>query len=248
MSLQGRFMTALKKMTGREIVPSFCSTMMDWSLNNLKTGGFAPRVALDLGAYQGEWTRLFTDIFPHASVLMVEPQEGQEELLHAVLRDRPLCQYRRALLGRTNGVHVLFDINNSASEIISSPEESRGQCIQMETKTLDSLVAGTPFEAPQIIKLDVQGCELEVLHGGSRALSSAEVVVMEASVIGLIPYAPSFYDVMAFMHEHGFRLYDICTFFRRPVDKALWQLDLIFVREASLLGAVSLGYEVHHNG
>ena len=51
-------------------------------------------------------------------------------------------------------------------------------------------------------------------------------------------------QVLARLDELGFRLYDICTFWRRPVDHALWQADFCFVRKDSPYGAASLGYWV----
>lgn len=248
MKLRNSIVSIIRRIMGRELSPSFYASTMEWALCNLKAGGFSPRVAIDVGAYQGEWTRLFTSIFPGTTVLMIEPQQEQEKLLQAVLHKSPLCQYRLALLGRTPGQRVDFDLNASSSKVRANGVSSQGPYRQMETQTLDIITAGTQFESPQVIKLDVQGYELEVLLGGSRALSFAEVVVMEVSAIGLIPQAPSFYDVVAFMHEHGFRLYDICTLIRRPIDMALWQVDVIFVKRTSLLGAVSLGFEARKNG
>ena len=39
------------------------------------------------------------------------------------------------------------------------------------------------------------------------------------------------------MSERGFQVYNICTFFRRPYDGALWCVGVIFVRSSSPLVA-----------
>jgi len=46
-----------------------------------------------------------------------------------------------------------------------------------------------------------------------------------------------FHEATQFMRERGFQVYDICTFFRRPYDGALWCMDVIFVRSSSPLVA-----------
>jgi len=49
---------------------------------------------------------------------------------------------------------------------------------------------------------------------------------------------PLFRYVVEFMYDSGFVAYDICSVSaRRPIDLALWQTDLIFVRENSVFRA-----------
>ena len=43
--------------------------------------------------------------------------------------------------------------------------------------------------------------------------------------------------LLAYMAARGFRVYDVCTFFRRPYDNALWQMDMVFVKATSPLMA-----------
>lgn len=105
--------------------------------------------------------------------------------------------------------------------------------ISVPMTTLDKLTANTVFARPNFIKLDVQGYELEVLRGGERALASAEAVLMEVNLLGILDGVPLFHQATQFMSERGFQVYDICTLFRRPYDGALWQLDVIFVRSSS---------------
>jgi hypothetical protein len=49
--------------------------------------------------------------------------------------------------------------------------------------------------------------------------------------------APLLHDVISFMKRLGFVTYNILQIHRRPLDGALCQIDLIFVREQSVLTA-----------
>jgi len=60
---------------------------------------------------------------------------------------------------------------------------------------------------------------------------------MEVNLIGILDGAPLFHEATQFMSELGSQVYDICTFFRRPYDGTLWQVDVIFVRSSSHLVA-----------
>jgi hypothetical protein len=107
----------------------------------------------------------------------------------------------------------------------------------MEMTTLDAVTRGTPFERADFLKLDVQGYELEVLKGAGQVLTSVEAVMMEVNLIAVYEGAPLADEAVAFMAARGFRVYDVCTFFRRPYDYALWQIDMVFVRATSPLMA-----------
>ena len=100
--------------------------------------------------------------------------------------------------------------------------------------TLDDLVAAE-VKSPILLKLDVQGYELEVLRGAVKTLSEAEVVIIECSLIQYNEGAPLFAEVVSFMGERGFVVYDFCGQMRRANDGALFQMDVIFVRENSRL-------------
>ncbi len=88
-----------------------------------------------------------------------------------------------------------------------------------------------------LLKVDVQGYELEVLRGGTRTLALAEVVLLEVSLLEYNQGAPLMPEVVAFMASAGFVPYDVCGQFRRETDNALCQIDIMFVRRESALRA-----------
>lgn len=61
--------------------------------------------------------------------------------------------------------------------------------------------------------------------------------MMEVNLIAVYEGAPLVDETVAYMAARGFRVYDVCTFFRRPLDNALWQMDMVFVRATSPLMA-----------
>jgi hypothetical protein len=60
---------------------------------------------------------------------------------------------------------------------------------------------------------------------------------MEVSLIEINKGAPLVADVVAFMEREDYRLYDLCSFMRRPFDDALWQIDALFAHGSSDLVA-----------
>jgi FkbM family methyltransferase len=208
---------------------------MESTLVRMKRNGFRPSVVVDIGAYEGEFTTLAKAIFPDTRVLMVEPLEAKQGILSRMCSEDGTIELRQTLLGSRVQKSVQFHQNETASSVLREAGGSVGSSISLPMTTLDSLTAGTSYEAADFLKLDVQGYELEVLRGGERSLTSVEAVLMEVNLIEIHVGVPLIDEVVVFMGQRGFRMYDVCTFHRRPLDSALWQMDVVFVQATSRL-------------
>ena len=204
---------------------------LHWSLQNLKKKGFHPTTVADIGAFEGDWTLDFLEVFPSSKIIMIEPQTSKGEILRQLCNKFPNVIYKKALLSSASK-KVIFHENETASHIVNSAASSNNQSFT-ETQTFDEILENINFPLPQFLKLDVQGHELEVLKGAPKALAASEVCMLEISLLLLDESAPLALDVMKFMDEANFQLYDITQFMRRPYDKALYQVDVLFVKKDS---------------
>jgi hypothetical protein len=62
-----------------------------------------------------------------------------------------------------------------------------------------------------------------------------QVVLAEVSLLDIHQNVPLFAEIVAWLNDRDWVAYDICGLTRRPLDKALWQADLIFVPRNSPL-------------
>ena len=167
---------------------------------------------------------------------MIEAQQAKEAGLRRVCRDYPgdvAC--RISLLGAEERDDAEFYELETGSSVLFEQSTIERAKVRYPMRTLDAVAAEAGFGEAKLLKLDVQGYELEVLKGAPRLLLSAEVILMEVSLLEVNRGAPLLHEVLDFMSERGFRTYDICSFIRRPLDNALWQSDFLFVKETSPL-------------
>jgi len=202
------------------------------SFKNIRNLGFSPGYCLDIGAYEGNWTRDFKQIFPGCAILMLEGQTLKEAALIKTKETFKDVDYKIALLGAAEA-NVTFNIYETASSVLSEHHSTNAKTESRSLISLDKLYSANAFKKPDIIKIDTQGYELEILKGGKETLKYAEFVLLEVSFLDVYVNAPLVTEVLNFMDDCGFVVYDICTLMKRPLDKALFQADFLFVKKDS---------------
>lgn len=203
------------------------------SLKRLKRLGFDPQCIVDIGAYEGEWTKECLKIFPYANYLMVEAILQKQSRLNAIVSKYSNVKYELSLVGAQEGEEVSFTELETASSVLDEVIVKHNR-VKRKMRRLDGIVKEQEINKVDLIKLDVQGYELEVLKGFGEFLQNTDIIIMECSLIDIHKNSPLVREVLNFMFDYGFVVYDICSVStRRPLDKALWQTDLIFVKENS---------------
>jgi FkbM family methyltransferase len=196
-------------------------------LENLKKAGFCPRGFIDSGAFRGEWANTAWGVW-RAPAILVEPQGAQRAILERIVGKVPGSEVITAALGAEDGT-ALFTSEATNSRLSQDGTGTRVQIFRLET-----LLAQRPSFSPDLVKLDLQGHELQALQGAGKQLARFEVILLEISLIRIGP-VPVFHEVEEFMASRGFIFYDVVPQYYRPRDGALWQMDAFYVRNDSLL-------------
>lgn len=219
---------------------------MDLLLKGLKTRGLNCKTIMDVGANRTEWSRMAKKVFPVADFCLIEPQAEMKDNLDAFCREFKGSAYFLAGAGSKAGqLNLTVWDDLVGSSFLVKPDqhlERKGKQRSIQIITIDELITTSETAIPEIIKLDIQGFELEALKGATLTFGVTEVYIMEVSLFkfGDLEGIPLFADVVNFMLERGYVVYDFPGFLRRPLDGALGQCDICFVKEKGFLRSSNL--------
>ena len=206
------------------------------ALKRLKSAGFEPTHIFDVGAYKGDFAQCCFQIWLNAKVTCFEALEHRVTQLQQMASGNSAIQVFPYLLGAEILDKVPLHQSETASSVLVEQIPQNFPVTYHPMRTVDQIVQENFSDrAPDFLKLDVQGYELEVLKGAEKSLSQIQVILAEISLLDIHQNVPLLAEVIAWLNERDWVAYDICALTRRPLDQALWQADFIFVPRTSPL-------------
>ena len=165
----------------------------------------------DIGANVGLYTWEVREACPTRNILAFEPDPENIKLLEktlgeANLQNLEICQ--SALSNQTGEASFFQDTLTSATGCVGGNDKpwieqylnSSSNEIRVKTETIDSVVKVD--KTPSLIKIDVEGHEVEVLQGGRNILTEAKPLLIIES------FPPKRHIVLSLLHEVGYRSMD----------------------------------------
>lgn len=204
------------------------------SLERLRNLGFVPELVYDIGAYHGNFTQMCLDLWPKSKIIAFEALPEKIDSLKARFSGKNV-QIVEGIVGDEVREDVNYFADETSSSVLESQEFSPKKRLKQKMFTLDEFCSKNNLNAPDLLKIDTQGYEYPILKGFERNLKTVKVILLELNFIEVYHQVRLAHEVIHFLSNNGFVIYDICEIHRRPLDMALFQIDFIFVKQHSQL-------------
>ncbi len=199
---------------------------------------------IDVGANIGQFAVTAHCANPKARVFCFEPLGGCVVRLRGLAQDYPrLVIYDHGLGAQAAEFDINVASNLGSSSILDFTD------LQLETypgvtvvgketirvEALDTIATPEMTQGRTLLKMDVQGFELEVLKGAVATLENIEAIYLEASFLPLYADQPLATELIVWLDQHGYGLAAIYN-----VDSGAGttpsQADCLFLRKQEIAG------------
>ena len=203
--------------------------------------GFEPTLIIDVGANRGQWATVVSGVFPRVPLHMIEPQAACQADLAALVAQRDAAYVHQALVTRpgVGQVQMVGGGTGGTGAHVIDTRTGRTDGQSMLSTTLDTLLAGKIGASDRVLlKLDVEGHEVDVLSGAQAILPRVDVIVSEVLFYDVDRAGNrTFLNYLSALDAEGFELYDFAALGSRARDGRLRVGDAIFVRRGGTLAA-----------
>ncbi len=199
--------------------------------NYVALRGWSPRTIIDIGACYG--TPELLQGFPEAYHILIEPLEELRERLE-LITTKYRGEHHLCAMADIEGEMALSVPPNGLQGASFAPS-GHANTRAVPVHRLDDLLAGRDLEGPILLKTDCQGFDLHALKGAVVTLRHTDLVVAEVNMFhpASNPELPDFGEIVGWMREQDFAVFDIVSYQTRPFDEALGYVDLVFARNDS---------------
>jgi FkbM family methyltransferase len=212
---------------------------MDEVVSGLARSGFNPSMIIDGGANRGEWASGVRSVFPDTHIHLIEPLPRCVACLREIAAADGRMTVHPYAVTTPGCAEVKFNLvgddGMSTGAQVALPGEQLSHEMVLPASTIDALLERV-IEPGALLKLDLQGHEIEAMRGGAAVLRKVEVIICEVSFYPVNDNGrPVFADLFSFISGQGFVLYDFASLVGRYNDNRLQWGDVVFVRRGGQL-------------
>ncbi|MDA9876836.1 FkbM family methyltransferase [Candidatus Pelagibacter sp.] len=174
-----------------------------------------PETIIDIGSNKGQFILLIEKIFPNKIVYSFEPiiemlkkqkkfyKYKKNITFHNLALGSSICSKEFLITSRMDSSSFLKVVSNTNKSKNYSVIEKR----DIKVSTLDEIFLNEKISHPILIKMDVQGYELEVLKGANDLLKKIDYLLLEVSENEMYQNQPTEKTIVEYLKNFNFEIY-----------------------------------------
>lgn len=193
---------------------------------------------VDVGANRGQFSLASRHFRPNAKIIAFEPLASAAEVYRSVFTHDPKTTLHQTALGPVAGRATmqrsgsedsssLLPIGEMMSELYPGTEAVGTE--EVAVAPLTDFVTDADLSGCSMLKIDVQGFEIEVLKSAEPLLAKFDRLYVEASFVPFYDSQPLAHEVIAYLQTQGFRLAGFMNPSFHPKTGLAVQADLLFI-------------------
>ena len=197
-----------------------------------------PATVIDVGANKGQFSAFAAVNWRASELIAFEPLPAPRTTYTALLgRRATMFPYAAGAAEATAEIRVASRDDSSSLLPLGSRQKTLFHMDEVGVETvvvrpLDDCLDGEALKSPVLLKIDVQGFELEVLKGAVRILKNVSAVYVECSYVELYEGQAIAHEIITFLETHGFSQAGEFNLMSDAKGLAI-QADLLFLRSNS---------------
>jgi len=196
----------------------------------------------DIGASGGQTTAKYSSLFPEATIYSFEPFPESFQKLRRRFEGNSLVKpiqfavsnkvgKRKFYINQNSATNSLLPTTDDAEYWADSPNAIRSvTTIEVAVTTIDDFCKQESINEIQILKMDIQGGELNALQGATEKLNERSILLIYTEILFVPIYEGQtlFYEICNLLSGYGYRLFDMYNFAHARNGQIKWG-DAIFV-------------------
>ena len=197
-------------------------------------------VIFDIGAYRGDTVSLFNVSFPTSNIHAFEPFDESFEYLKNRFNNKDNITVNNKAIGSSiSNNQSMYITKNSGSSSLLKPEKNANilwegnplefkKKVNVKTTTIDLYCKNNNIKNIHLLKIDVQGSELDVLKGAEQILKDGRVKLIFTE----ISIAPNYKEqtdldvLINYLKKYNFQIFN---FFKMKHNNGrLIECDVLF--------------------
>jgi len=194
---------------------------------------------VDVGANRGQFALIARKVFPLAKIHSFEPLEEPGQIFQKIFGNDPNVIFYPYAIGRektTSTIHVTKDDDSSSMLPITKtqstmfPGATEKETRQVTVLPLSQALGDTSIPPASLLKIDVQGFELDVLQGSEDILNKFSHLYIECSFIELYEGQALAHQIVSWLEQRNFMLRGVHNMYYQKNGIAV-QGDFLFTQK-----------------